>query len=160
MDYLNYYVLIYNNKEYVDFRTYYDSISFDFGDSLKFIEGVKLDVKDIKNLEKLIVLYDKYFSKEKNYYYSIKDLILKANSEELKEIKDIILSRYDQEDFYKFVKGLFENDLNVSKASSKLYMHRNTINNKIESFKNDTGLRIQKFSDAVAIYKLCNFHIE
>lgn len=157
---LGYYVILYTNKEYVNFRDYYDSLSFDFGSSLKFIEGIKVDVNYINDIEILIEMFDKYFKNSQDNYYSVKDLILKANVEETKILKDILLRRYDLDLFNSFVKGLMENDLNVSKSASKLYMHRNTINNKIEMFENDTGLRMQKFIDAVAIYKLCNLHID
>lgn len=157
---LGYYVILYTNKEYVNFRDYYDSLSFDFGSSLKFIEGIKVDVNYINDIEILIEMFDKYFKNSQDNYYSVKDLILKASVEETKILKDILLRRYDLDLFNSFVKGLMENDLNVSKSASKLYMHRNTINNKIEMFENDTGLRMQKFIDAVAIYKLCNLHID
>lgn len=160
LEYLDYYVILYTNKEYVNFRDYYDSISFDFGNSLKFIEGIKVDIDNIDDIEVIIDLFNKYFKDSQNNYYSVKDLILKANLEETKILKDILLRKYDLDLFNSFVKGLMENDLNVSKSASKLYMHRNTINNKIETFKNDTGLRMQKFIDAVAIYKLCSLHIE
>lgn len=157
---LGYYVILYTNKEYVNFRDYYDSLSFDFGSSLKFIEGIKVDVNYINDIEILIEMFDKYFKNSQDNYYSVKDLILKASVEETKILKDILLRRYDLDLFNSFVKGLMENDLNVSRSASKLYMHRNTINNKIEMFENDTGLRMQKFIDAVAIYKLCNLHID
>lgn len=45
--------------------------------------------------------------------------------------------------------SLFENDLNVSLAAEKLYMHRNTLIYRIKKIERLTGLNVTKFSDAV-----------
>ena len=50
--------------------------------------------------------------------------------------------------------GMFENNLNVLKTSKMIYMHRNTLNNKLEMIKKESGLNIQIFQDAVAMYLL------
>ena len=44
---------------------------------------------------------------------------------------------------------LFRNHLNISEASRKLYLHRNTLLYRIEKIKNLTGLDIKKFEEAV-----------
>ncbi|MGN0823811.1 MAG: PucR family transcriptional regulator [Candidatus Coproplasma sp.] len=45
--------------------------------------------------------------------------------------------------------SLFENDLNVSLAAEKLYMHRNTLIYRIKKIEKLIGLNVSKFSDAV-----------
>ncbi len=45
---------------------------------------------------------------------------------------------------------LFENNLNVSLAAKKLYMHRNTLIYRIKKIKRLTGLDVTAFSDAVS----------
>ncbi|MGN1061010.1 MAG: PucR family transcriptional regulator [Candidatus Coproplasma sp.] len=45
--------------------------------------------------------------------------------------------------------SLFENDLNVSLAAEKLYMHRNTLIYRIKKIERLIGLNVSKFSDAV-----------
>ena len=45
--------------------------------------------------------------------------------------------------------SLFENDLNVTLAAEKLYMHRNTLIYRIKKVERLTGLLVTKFSDAV-----------
>ncbi|MGN1373547.1 MAG: helix-turn-helix domain-containing protein [Candidatus Coproplasma sp.] len=45
--------------------------------------------------------------------------------------------------------SLFDNDLNVSLAAEKLYMHRNTLIYRIKKVERLTGLNVTKFSDAV-----------
>lgn len=160
IDVTNAYLIIYTNKEYVEFRDFYNSISFDLGYSFNFFEGIKLKTKKIGYLNELVALYNKYIYSKQNDYYSIRDIILKCNDEELELVSDIIYEKEDLNDFKKFASGLFECDLNVSKASKVLYMHRNTINNKIDNFKNETGLRLSRFNDAVVVYRLCKLHID
>ena len=49
---------------------------------------------------------------------------------------------------------MFVNNLNVCKTANYVYMHRNTINNKLAVIKEETGLDIQNFQDAVLLYVL------
>lgn len=55
---------------------------------------------------------------------------------------------------------LFENDLNVSKAASRLYMHRNTLIYRIKKLKNMTGLDVCRFGDAVTFIILYSSYAE
>jgi len=52
---------------------------------------------------------------------------------------------------------MFDNNLNVTKTASEVYMHRNTINNKLDYIKKETGMNIQEFKDAVSMYWLIKF---
>ena len=47
------------------------------------------------------------------------------------------------------VNKFFEDNLNVSKTSRDLYIHRNTLVYRLEKLKNVTGLDIQTFDDAI-----------
>ena len=49
---------------------------------------------------------------------------------------------------------MYKNDLNVSKTATSVYMHRNTVNNKLEVIKKTSGMDVQKFYDAIAMYTL------
>ncbi|MGN1104244.1 MAG: helix-turn-helix domain-containing protein [Candidatus Coproplasma sp.] len=44
---------------------------------------------------------------------------------------------------------LFENNLNVTLAAEKMYMHRNTLIYRIKKVERLTGLNVTAFSDAV-----------
>lgn len=44
---------------------------------------------------------------------------------------------------------LFDNSLNVSLTSRKMYMHRNTLMYRLNRLKENTGLDLRKFDDAV-----------
>jgi DNA-binding PucR family transcriptional regulator len=45
----------------------------------------------------------------------------------------------------------FALDCNVSETAKKLYVHRNTLLYRLDKFKNETGLDVRTFSDAVLV---------
>ena len=45
-------------------------------------------------------------------------------------------------------------DLNVSKAASLLYLHRNSLNYKLDRLLNDKGFDLRRFIDCFCLYKL------
>jgi len=52
------------------------------------------------------------------------------------------------------VLGFIENNFNASKTSKNLYLHRNTLNYRLEHFALKTEMDIKKFQTALAIYLL------
>lgn len=54
------------------------------------------------------------------------------------------------------VLGFIENDMNASKASKALFMHRNTINYRLDNFILKSEINIRTFSGAFALYSLFN----
>ena len=52
------------------------------------------------------------------------------------------------------IKSFLENDMNTSKTANAIYMHRNTLINKLDRFVLQTGYDIKKFTDAFIIYHL------
>lgn len=54
----------------------------------------------------------------------------------------------DQETFFTIQK-FFENNLNVSETSRKLFVHRNTLVYRLEKIKKLTGLDLREFEDAI-----------
>ena len=150
------YIVIYNNKERVEIENFADMFNEDVGYKALFFEGFVINKnnrsKFIDFLEMFICNYQ--FT---NTYSNISDFILAINDKKelLKELRTIVLSKYlNDNSFLNMVNALFKDNLNVSKAASDLYMHRNTLNNKLYSFKNETTLSIQNFNDAVALYEL------
>lgn len=51
------------------------------------------------------------------------------------------------------VRVFFENDLNLTAASKQLFIHRNTLNYRLDKIKKDFGLDLRSFRDAV-IFKI------
>lgn len=58
----------------------------------------------------------------------------------------------DQETMFT-IQRFFENDLNVSETSRKLFVHRNTLVYRLEKIKKVTGLDLRKFDHAI-IFKV------
>ena len=63
--------------------------------------------------------------------------------------KDGAKAVFNDPDMLSTALAFLENDLNVSSTSRELYMHRNTLIYRIDKIERETGLNIQKFSDAV-----------
>ena len=47
------------------------------------------------------------------------------------------------------IQRFFENNLNVSETSRKLFVHRNTLVYRLEKIKKITGLDLREFEDAI-----------
>ena len=54
----------------------------------------------------------------------------------------------DQETLFT-IQRFFENNLNVSETSRKLFVHRNTLVYRLEKIKRLTGLDLREFDDAI-----------
>lgn len=105
----------------------------------------------------------------KSGYYSISKMALEGilyslDSDKIKSCIKGIYRRFDEvirdKELTDTAIELFNCDLNISMASRRLYVHRNTFLYRLEKIKNITGLDIKKFEDAVifktmlSIYKL------
>ena len=109
----------------------------------------------MKILKDMFLKYEDMFIEN---YISLKSLllmILEKNIDDLAIIKPIIMNNIlNDSKLLEIINAMFVNDLNVCKTANYVYMHRNTINNKITIIKEETGLDIQKFQDAVILYAL------
>lgn len=114
-----------------------------------------------------------HFSREQYYFHTIRTVIpqnrfysfnsafpvvlLKTEWERMIEIiaaefNDIF--RNDK-DLVHLIKTFLENNSNTSLAAKKLYMHRNSLQYKIDKFINRTSIDIKNFNGAIAIYFIC-----
>ena len=75
---------------------------------------------------------------DKNYISELKD----------KYLTDEIAKIIEDEDFLTTINAFFENDLNVTKTSSKAFMHRNTLVYRLNKIKKISGLDLRNFEDA------------
>lgn len=150
-----YYIIIYHNKERINIINYVDALSEDFGYNINIFEGCLVDKKEINLFLEFIKIYNKNVN---SFTYStIGKFILNSSFEkqELCLLKELILSKYFKDiQFVQFVFTLFDNNLNVSKSAKDAYLHRNTVNNKLANFENDTTLVLQNFKDAIVVYTL------
>lgn len=84
-------------------------------------------------------------------------LLVENNSSSLKKIRPILLNKVnDDSQCEKIIFSMLKNNLNVSNAAKDLFMHRNTLNNKLDYIRSETGFNIQRFIDAMAMFWLIN----
>lgn len=70
-------------------------------------------------------------------------------------LKKAILKKYEKDyQMLETIKVYLESNQNMSLASKKLYLHRNTIIQRIDKFHQLTGFDVRVFSDAFLIYHL------
>lgn len=135
-----------------------NAIVEDFGINLKVFKSNKINVSNLSYLDILKNIYLKYQDQINSNFISIKHLtetIIEKDIKDLEIIKPIILNKIlNDSKLYEIVNGMFLNDLNVCKTANYVYMHRNTINNKLSVIKEETGLDIQIFEEAVMLYVL------
>ena len=103
-----------------------------------------LEVAKVFDTDRTIVSYD---------YLGIARLIYQLPTSLcemfLKEVfKRGSIESLDQETLFT-IKRFFENNLNVSETSRKLFVHRNTLVYRLEKIKKLTGLDLREFEDAI-----------
>ncbi len=58
---------------------------------------------------------------------------------------------FKDEELLDTIKCFFDNDLNITKTSQKLFLHRNTLAYRIDKIKKLLGIDINNFSDAILL---------
>ena len=154
----NNYTIIVSNVMNPDVNQLVNAIIEDFGYKLKVFKSNKIlteHIDDFKTLKKLYFKYQEYINDNFVNIQKLVQTILEKDSNDLTYIRPIILRKINSDPkLYEIVNGMFINDLNVCKTANYVYMHRNTINNKLNLIKEETGLDIQKFQEAVILYAL------
>lgn len=87
-------------------------------------------------------------------FYNIGNAIKKRDKEYLFET--IFCSEFNaflDNEIIRTIDSLFENNLNLTETSKKIFIHRNTLLYRIERIKQITGYDLRKFSDAI-IFKI------
>ncbi len=109
---------------------------------------VALEVGKVFDTERSIVNYDKLGIARLIYQLptTLCDMFLKE------VFKRGSIESLDQETLFT-IQRFFENNLNVSETSRKLFVHRNTLVYRLEKIKKLTGLDLREFEDAI-IFKV------
>ena len=88
------------------------------------------------------------------------DIITYAVLQQNKELKNMIrefLLSVSNSDVIHTVREFIENNMNSSLSAKKLFMHRNTLNYRIDNFIEATHINVKTFKGANAIYMLYKF---
>ena len=70
-------------------------------------------------------------------------------------LKEEFLDIFQDPDLLPTIKTFLENNSNLSSTAKTLYMHRNSLQYRIDKFIEKTSIDIKKFQGALAIYILC-----
>lgn len=88
-----------------------------------------------------------------NEIYNFKDIIRNIDDKNLKKkFLDYIIDGTGIT--REFIKEFAEADLNISLASKKMYIHRNTMIYKLDKFMELTGFDLRRFIDTYLLYSL------
>ncbi len=120
---------------YQDFTAFISPLNFDFKiqDILEVLPDLTPGIHTIETLIPEVVLLNKieFLIRLKDYYYN------KFSPEVIQTIL-----------------GFIDQNMNASKTAKVLFMHRNTLNYRLDNFINKTELDVRSFKGAVAIYLL------
>lgn len=158
--YKNMIISFYQKKEKMYFQEIIDSLSEDLGTRIKIFEGFRISLKNNLDFLKMFSIIEKY--REKDYsYMNITDVILSTNTMNINTIREILLcEEFKDYNFITLVREMLKNDLNVSKAANDLYMHRNTLNNKLDTIEFNTSISLRNFKGALSLYELLKEYIK
>lgn len=102
-----------------------------------------------KSFKMMQLKFDRSYINDKILFYeriqSVIDDVFKRHV--LKEF-------YDDSEFLNTIKVFIEKNQNASEASKYLFLHRNTLINRIDKFYRVTGYDLKKFEDAAIVYLL------
>ena len=148
-------------EKFDDYMVIYNK-EFNINELTDTIQALELDLGSpisvyisYENKEELLVneweLIKILFDKCGNGIYTLKDLLeINRNIDNGIEILKFVLDGTGVD--RNVIEGMALNDLNVSKASITLYMHRNTLMYKIDRLYDKTGFDIKTFKDLYKKY--------
>ena len=148
-------VIFYFNNIDFDFKSLIKTINDDFYTDAHLFESGKIQFGDATEFSKILDIYNKA-GLSKYTYTSNKNILayLINRKEQAKDLAPVLLNKMvKDESLLILANAMFENDLNISMTAKNTYMHRNTVNYKLEQIKNETSLDIRKFKDAVIMYE-------
>lgn len=154
-------LLFFEDDGFSDISVVFQTISDDFGKQLFIHEGLVLN----KNIKGSIVahyigvlLNTNCFNKD---YSNLIDLLLSGESNVIyslmKELKESYFNPILNKNNTKTVLDVFfKNDLNVSKTAKDLYLNRNSLINRLDSFSKEVGYNVQSFKFATIMLLIMN----
>lgn len=143
-----------NDFDNLDIINAMESLMFDLNQNIKCL--ITPILKENELYDYLDNIY-KYFNKDlkENIYDEPKLISEFIDSFDYSNLKSLVLKEYLFDyDMQNTVKTFILNDMNVLKTSKILYMHRNTLLNRLDRFKEATGYDPKKFKDAYILYKV------
>ncbi len=83
-------------------------------------------------------------------YRILEDMPRYKLNEYMKQLNEAVVDEiFSDEEMLATAEEFLDNSLNQSETARKLFLHRNTLNYRLDKIEKSTGLNIRKFSDAV-----------
>jgi hypothetical protein len=146
-------VVLIREQSDVLFEELINSINTDLFLSLSLYESSffdsELELKEDMQKKMLTLKFDRPYLNDKILFY---DKVLGSIDEQSKKM--ILKQFYEDEEFLHSMKIFIEKNQNTSEAAKALYLHRNTLINRLDKFYRVTGFDLKKFEDAAIIYLL------
>lgn len=138
----------------------FETLSVDLGYDIILHDGLIFNHR--YRGEEILEYIKAYHDNESIYkkaYTDLADIILSLGRSEYVNLKkalknNLLIPLFQDATTREIISVMFKNDLNVSQTSKLLYMNRNSLINKLDSIFKETGLNLQKFTHACAIYQM------
>ncbi|WP_409274226.1 PucR family transcriptional regulator [Neobacillus sp. SCS-31] len=105
------------------------------------------------DLAKKDISSEGYYTFEKVFPAYVASLLPRPLSEALNAVFAEAFRSDDE--MFTTVKGFLENGSNASLAAKKLYIHRNTLQYRVDKFTDKTGVSLKDFNSAFTVYLAC-----
>ncbi|HET7627350.1 MAG TPA: helix-turn-helix domain-containing protein [Bacillales bacterium] len=149
------------HEESVHFEDLVDTIAGDFYTAMDLYVGFRLDgtstVRETFATEKAGFKTCRRYFPERSVYFHAEQLpflvLAEMRKHERKKLVGSLLGELSSDK--ELMNSVFEylkSGLNVSTASKKLYIHRNSLQYRLDKFIEKTGLDIRSFPEAVTVY--------
>lgn len=149
------------SSEMVYFEEIVDTLSSDFYLNLYLLIGQKIDSST--NLREQFLWEESVFHNglhmiQTKKIFKVQDVLPYLFLEEISPhtkkhaMASILHTTIDDQELINTIKVFIECNLNVSSAAKKLYMHRNSLQYRIDKFIEKTGVDIKNFNEAMIAY--------
>ena len=151
----NYHIIIdYEHQTDVSFYDIILNVMTDTYQDLRLYESYHFDHVDEREKHQRFILKQLAKIPFNKFIYLNDKTIIKVNIHNLdQELKRFILRKYQHDQvMLETIKVYLESNQNMVLAAKKLYMHRNTLIQRIDKFCQTTGFDVRTFNDAFLIY--------
>lgn len=160
IDYLGWQIVFYFTSFETELGPVFQAMSEDFGLPLQAHLGIFFDEAtpgcDLVAYVKAFIASFPFLSQS---FSQMTDLVFRLNpkSDVIPIIrKNALKSILHKPESVDILNAFFKNNLNISKSAKALYLHRNSLINKLDNIQKELGLNLQDFRTASAVFFLLN----